>query len=220
MTCDDIRVRFDEYVDGGLAPAEREAVDRHLDGCNECRGEMARLQALLAAARSLPRRIEPSRDLWSGIAARLTPADRRPPALRPGETGEPAESRGRRPVGGPARRWMLAAAAVLLVALSAGATALWLGRLPVERFSQERARYARATAALAERLAGDAGGLPPTTLAVVRRNLEIVDAAIREAEAALATDPGNPELEQMLVARYEQRLALLARATRLARGAS
>jgi hypothetical protein len=115
---------------------------------------------------------------------------------------------------------MLAAAAVLLVALSAGGTALWLGWPPAELFRLERARYARATAALAERLADDPGALPPTTLAIVRRNLEIVDAAIREAEAALASDPGNPELEKMLVARYEQRLALLARATRLARGAS
>ena len=41
-----------------------------------------------------------------------------------------------------------------------------------------------------------------------------VDDAIREAEHALDSDRGNPSLERMLLARYQQRLELLQRATR------
>jgi len=41
-----------------------------------------------------------------------------------------------------------------------------------------------------------------------------VDAAIREAEQALKTDPGDSTLEEMLLARYQQRLELLQRAAR------
>jgi hypothetical protein len=52
---------------------------------------------------------------------------------------------------------------------------------------------------------------------VVERNLAIVDQAIREAEAALASDPGNAALEQMVLARYVQRLDLLRRATEAGR---
>jgi hypothetical protein len=48
---------------------------------------------------------------------------------------------------------------------------------------------------------------------VVERNLAIVDSAIQEAKRALQADPGNGALEQMLRARYEQRLDLLRRAT-------
>ena len=80
-------------------------------------------------------------------------------------------------------------------------------------FAREQARYARATAELARRLADDPAPLSATTRAVVERNLAIVDAAIREAEHALASDPGNTELEQMVLARYAQRLALLKHAT-------
>jgi hypothetical protein len=55
---------------------------------------------------------------------------------------------------------------------------------------------------------------------VVERNLAIVDAAISEAQQALTTDPGNTALEQMVLARYQQRLALLKRATDAGRQSS
>ena len=81
----------------------------------------------------------------------------------------------------------------------------------------EQERYAHATADLARKLADDPAQLSASTRAVVERNLAIVDQAIREAEDALASDPGNAELEQMVLARYAQRLALLKHATEAGR---
>jgi hypothetical protein len=149
------------------------------------------MSALLASARTLPRSVLPQRDLWAGIETRL---------------------------GGVARKWRVppaalrVAAAIGLILLGAFLATGWQHRSGSSGFAAEQARYAALSAALAERLAREPGDLGPATRAVVERNLAIVDAAIREAEAALVHDPGSQALEQMLVARYEQRLALLRHA--------
>jgi hypothetical protein len=42
------------YIDGRLAPAERQAVQAHLSACLACRGELASLQATVSLLRGLP----------------------------------------------------------------------------------------------------------------------------------------------------------------------
>ncbi len=196
MTCADHRPLLDDYVDGGLDPARSRELESHLARCGACREELAALRAIVTEARTLPRTIAPPRDLFGGIAARL-------PATRPR-----SPARLQRPLA------LLAAALFLLIAGATLATRYQRGReAPMTAFAREQARYARATAELARRLADDPAPLSATTRAVVERNLAIVDAAIREAEHALASDPGNTELEQMVLARYAQRLALLKHAT-------
>ena len=54
-------------MDGELSATERVEVERHLAGCEGCRGEVERLRALLAEAGRLPREIEPDRDLFPAI---------------------------------------------------------------------------------------------------------------------------------------------------------
>lgn len=196
MTCTDIAPLLDQYVDGTLSPVDLARVDAHLAECDRCRGELDFLRGLLLDARQLPRSVAPPRDLWSGIAGRL-------PATPP------------RIGGGGRPRFQMPAliAAGLALVLLGGALATWLrpGNAGGD-FAREQQRYAEASAALAETLATDPAGLTAATRAVVERNLAIVDQAIREAEEALARDRGNAALEQMLIARYEQRLSLLKRA--------
>jgi hypothetical protein len=110
---------------------------------------------------------------------------------------------------------LLAAAAVVLMVLSSAVTSLWLKRGGGEPgFAASQAEYAQATAELAQKIEQNPAGLSPRTLAVLERNLAIIDAAIRESEEALKSDPGDPTLEEMLLARYQQRLELLQRAAR------
>ena len=101
MTCEEVRGRLDDWVEGSLGVAEKEAVDAHLAGCEACRAEARALEALLAAAADLPREIRPPRDLWAGIDTRLDDepgatvvplaASRRSgaPACRPGRWSRP-----------------------------------------------------------------------------------------------------------------------------------
>lgn len=196
--CTTIAPLLDAYLDGELPPTEQETVEAHLASCASCRAEAGAIRSIVADARALPRSVLPERELWHGIEPRLTQ----------GTIGlEPAIAMR------PLRAWFRLAAAIGLILFGAGLATLWQRSAAPSPFAAEQARYTAASTALAERLAADPGQLTPSTRAVVERNLAIIDLAIREAETALAADPGNTPLEQMLVARYEQRLALLRRAT-------
>lgn len=193
--CAEIVGLLDDYVNATLGPADRVRVEEHLSGCERCRAEVAAVQALVAGARALPSSITPGRDLWSGIEPRLKSPGR-------GVT---------RIAWTPL--WGRMAAAIGFILLGAGLATIWRQSASPSGFAAEQARYEAASAELASKLAERTPGLSSITLAVVERNLAIVDAAIQEAKQALEADPGNGALEQMLRARYEQRLDLLRRAT-------
>lgn len=196
-TCRDVAPLIDEYLDGKLVPEPHAMVERHLADCPACRAEVESLRSMLAEVHALPRSVPPERDLWSGIAPRLS---------RPSAWGFARLSRA-------PRLALQLAAAIGLILIGAALAAAWLAQRAPTAFATDQARYNAASAALAERLAQEPGVLAPDTRAVVQRNLAIVDAAIKEAEAALTANPGNTALEQMLITRYEQRLSLLRRAT-------
>ena len=203
MIHEEIRERLDDYVDGSLSGTDRAAIQDHLERCEVCRADVAALEALLADSGRLPRVIEPPRDLWPGIDRRLDDARR---IL--------------------ARRWLpLAAAAV--IALVSTVTVLELARRggegvrprPVATPQPWRgtdSEYRRAVAELREALAVTARDLAPETRAEVDRNLKIIDGAIEETRAALARDPGDPGLHELLRAAYQKKLEVLQRATGLA----
>ncbi len=212
MRCEEVRGRLDEWVEGALGEREKEAVAAHLAGCDDCRAEARALEALLAAAADLPREIRPPRELWAGIDARLS--DEPSPMVVP-----LAARRGPRRAGLPA--WAMVAAALALVVVTAavtsvltrdhgGAVALNPGR------GEEEARFLAASQELLSGL--EAQDLSPETIAIVRRNLEVIDAAIVELQTALERDPGNGELTRMLLATYQRKIDLLEQAARSGEG--
>jgi anti-sigma factor RsiW len=205
--CTEVRPWIDDYIDGSLPPLEMTRLEEHLVSCSTCRAEVEAIRDLLAETSRLPKSVLPGRDLWGGIEARL---------------GAPVNARASWPrlrlrVSPLAMR---IAAALGLVLLGAAIATAWQHRVAPTGYAAEQARYSAASAALAERLAREPTTLSPASRAVVERNLSILDAAIHEAETALAADPGNRALEEMLVARYEQRLALLRRAADTGRAES
>ena len=62
-----------DYLDGALTPAERQAVEAHLHGCTACRAEKEALASMRIAVDALPKSLDPPRDLWPEIEARLAP---------------------------------------------------------------------------------------------------------------------------------------------------
>lgn len=102
MTCHDAREQFSALLDEALGDPERAAVERHLEGCAECRRELGRFQHTVA----LLHRLAPAR-------APLGFVDRVLEAARP----TPWHQRLGRRLLGPLRvRIPLGAAALLLVA--------------------------------------------------------------------------------------------------------
>ena len=124
----------------------------------------------------------------------------------------------------------LAAAAVLVVV--AVPTTRWLERQPgrelaalpkrdphrlVSTASHGRAiadEYGRSTAALWSALRHQRRRLTPETVAVLEENLKIIDAALRESQAALAADPSQRELLWSVAAMHEAKFRLLRGAVR------
>lgn len=209
-------VTIDAYVEELLDPAERARVREHLHACERCRVEVARQTSLLARLREAPDRIPPGADLRPAIRAEIERRERRRSsraALR-------------------SLRVPLAAAAVLLVALTATVTTLMLGdRRTAEYAAQPRvrpevttaadfrdaqSRYVSTAAELSTLLERHRDALDPETVALVEESLRAIDDALREADAALRDDPASPILRDMILATHERKVEVLRWANELA----
>lgn len=115
MTCEVFDGLLPRYLEGETSAAERIALEAHAAGCATCGAMLAGLVEITREAGTLAV-LEPSRDLWNGIASRIEA-----PAI-------PLDSRRASPVpalAGRPRSWRtmhLAAAAAILVVATAGIT--------------------------------------------------------------------------------------------------
>jgi predicted anti-sigma-YlaC factor YlaD len=200
MNCAEFRSRLDAYARGTLSAAESASFEAHLDACTACEAILLSAAVPLVELNALPRSVEPGTDLWPAITRRLA---RRGRVLRRGI---------------PVPGWALAAAAVLLIALSSGTTVLLLrstGHPSVQasaHLEAVEAEYAAASDDLALTLEKARARLAPGTLATIERNLATIDSALAESRRALAKDPANGVLEQLVIAAWRQKLEFLRRA--------
>lgn len=203
MTCAELRLRLDAYANGSLPPAEAAALEDHLSTCADCAGFLEAAEAAPAEIAALPKSIPPGSDLWPAIHARMRPrgiAGRRTPG------------------------WLLAAAAILLVAVSSGVTVLLVRSSPRAPAVATTARtlgplevqYAGATAELNAALDQARQRLSPETVRTIERNLAVIDSALAETRRALAADSGNAALERLVIGTWQQKMDFLRRATALA----
>lgn len=208
----------------GLMPA---AVRDHLANCRMCAAELAEMAALRGEARRLPREIQPSRDLWTGISARITGAPVTDSLVTP-------RPRVRRP--GLRAIWpSLAAAATVLIVVTSGVTAYLLreeagAAIPIAdaevgappenpiglaAFASAESEYRYTVETLEAELAARRSTLSPATIQAVEQNLAIIDNAIAEARRALAADPTSADLPLLLSSVYRQKVELLRQAVDL-----
>lgn len=172
----------------------------------------ARLDASLGR---LAQAVEPGRDLWPAIEARLQPHARR-----------------------NGRRWAWpAAAAVLLVVGSSLLTAVLLRddepfvarHAPTDGQASYAAvafgpgqaldpAYVAARQELARLLSARIDRLPPESQRKLEKNLAELRRASAEINAALELKPGDPLLEELLLSTYQEELAVLASVQQLAGG--
>ena len=185
----------------------------HLSACAECRATLERVQRLIDAAHALPRDIAPPPEIWSQLQTRV----------KAGNTAPRTRSWN--------RGWLAAAAAVVVLVGSAIVLPPSLGKSkgkgavvqtpatnvavvsPVVLAVEDC--YSPAIRDLRRTLDQQRGTLAPATLSVVERSLVTIDNAIAEARAALASDPANQALVQILSAQFEHKVELLQRATQL-----
>lgn len=161
----------------------------------------------------LPQAIEPPRDLWPQIAARLEPRAAAAPV---------AVARRTAPL-----RWLAAAAMVASVAVG-----VWIGRdllpgrqpapqmvnvpatqpdqgSPVEAAYISDPRYQRQRQALLQSVQAQLKTMPPETRTKVMMSLATIEKAKQDLEQALGKDPGNALLQELLVNTYQDEMRVL-----------
>lgn len=223
MTHEVIRHLLDDYVTGELAEDARAPVAEHVAACEICAEEVQSLQQVLTRAAELPKSIEPPPEAWEKIKAAI---QRDEAALEPRRERSIAR---RHP-------FILAAAASIVVAiLSSAGTAAYLhsrasraadvavgaeAGTPASfaAFTIEENNYLRTVGALQDVLDRQESVLAPETVAQLKSSLRTIDEAILEARNALARDPANKVLIDMLSANYRQKVDLLRRTAEITRG--
>jgi hypothetical protein len=172
----------------------------------------------VALAQALPREIEPPPEAWAAIHAQLGVQ----------QSGmAPRLAWWQRPA-------FLAAAGLLLVVASSAVTASLLRdraeRTPAPmvvrsgsngvafaEFTSRENHYLEIVHTLVAAIEDETSGLSPETIATIRANLLVIDAAILETRQALAEDPANRQLMDILSATYEKKVDLLRRTNAMAR---
>lgn len=184
------------------------------------------LRELSARVARLPREIDPPDDAWAGIDAAI----RIPPK-------PVAVAFWQRPM-------FLAAAALLLAAGSSAITAIALDRnaegsekrvavavsppagsmgsgeqtsAALAEFTKHENDYISMASRLLAIIESDQVTLAPQTIAKLKESVRVIDAAILEARRALAEDPANTQLIEILTNSWNQKLDLLKRTSDMGR---
>ncbi len=247
MTCDDFAERLSDFLARELDESTRIPMEQHARSCAACGTLVADLRALRINASSLPV-LTPSRDLWSGIAARIeTPVVE----LTDARNVAPASRRVDR------RVWLgLAAAGLVAVtatvtreltkqpsaivpAANMAATATpqrtdtgALSAIDTARVSVPRRPATSLVANNPAKLSAEQtydheigqllvivdrrrSDLDSSTVAVINRNLRIIDDAIAQCRTALKTDPASRFLMESLDGALDTKVHLLRTAAML-----
>lgn len=191
--------QLSDYLDDELAAAERAAVEAHLRECRSCSGVLNDLKRVVSRAQALDAR-PPQGDLWPGVAARI---DR---------TAQPRRFAFTLP--------QLAAAAVLLMAISAGAAWQLADRSATASRSGETAatgaqavaREAPADRQQEREASAERPGVAPVGFADAQ-----YDAAVSDLEKALHA--GRARLDKSTIAIVEHNLEIIDQAIAQAREA-
>ena len=260
INCGIFNDRLMAYLEYEVDDAARAALERHALSCDDCGALLADLRKLRVDAANLPE-LTPSRDLWSGIAARIEA-----PVVPIGGTKEgfvPARN----------RRWLSSAAIAASLVLAAGvgyfaavetrpAVVADNGLLgdtltPVvvtpqvvdstpgaaPRFAQTQsvpaptatraeprdatpgtatlalatltADYDREMVRLRALIEQRRNQLDPVTVAIIEKNLQVIDTAIAECQHAVARDPSSRFLFESLNQSLQSKVELMRTAALL-----
>jgi len=209
------------YVEGTLGPAERADVERHLEGCGDCRQLATDLGEIRRVAGSLDLREPPAR-AWRRLERAIQ------------VESQHAADAGAVKAGG--NRWkalgLLAAAAMLIVATVVGlryavfnrpggapnaaapdAAAVADPTASAQAVEAElraaESHYDRAIKGLEQIANSEQGALDPKTAATLQKNLAVIDQAISESRAAVRAQPTSEPAVNSLMENFKTKLALL-----------
>ena len=222
MSCREFAPSLSDLVDGGLPRDARAKLEAHLETCADCRALLADLKRVKAAARALPKMTAPE-SVWQNVRADLD-SEARHPGGRQSTTVLPFAP----------RRWTgltgLAAAAAILLAVSAGVYFMTHSATPAQPSAAQTAahenaaptvqsieaeidladqHYQKAIAGLEAVAREGQGTLDPQLAAVLQRNIGVTDQAIAESRAAVRAQPTSEVAQTSLFEALQRKVSLL-----------
>jgi len=223
MNCADLNEALVDLVDGRLDGAEQRSVERHLEGCANCRALVEDMRSIRAAAFMLDRH-EPKAETWSKLQAAI--------AAEPAPKGRVLDMTRRRrslPI------WLAAAAALILAtgigvwpllnraasphddapAASASDSPPATVESVTAEFEAAEKHYQKAIDDLQTIANKDTGELDPQVAAVLQKNLTVIDQAISESRDALKAQPANQTAQSGLFDALRTKVALLQQTVEL-----
>ncbi len=219
--CAAFEATLPDYLDGTLA--DDGAARAHIVSCESCRALVRDMERIRARAATLPT-LHPSHDLWAGIEARIQTVPQEISPRRPLATRWLRQHRFGAPLARAAVLVIATASVTLLAthpwnATSATTTpaqprAIAQPRTSLSPVSNQPARtsefiYDQQISAMRQILDQRRDRLDPKTVAIIEKNLRVIDTAIAESRAALARDPANGFLAGQLDATLNTKLELL-----------
>lgn len=205
-----------ELADGTLAAEHSADISEHLVYCEACATDVARIKQLMTRIREIPVAAAPGPDLWPEIRSRIERD--KIVQLPAGDAGA-----SRQPGGLGRRRWWIAAglAAAAMVAIVVvprvdrggdGVITTGTGNPNMSFVADSIRVYEQEATFLMNELEMRRAMMNPRTRVSVDRDLMIIDKAIAELKEAIARDPKNAALRQLLASSYKQKIELLKRA--------
>ena len=212
--------RLSEYLDGTLTAEEHAACEAWLASSEEGRLLLADLRRVVARAKTLPDASVPE-SVWAGVSMAIR---------KPDAAVVPIGAQSRRLAASPSRRWQvsplqLAAAAAILLAIGlgigskistgvkhdvAGNSATTPGSFTnVSLTPHADASYDKAIQELQVTLEQNRATMDTATVRVLESSLAKIDAALTEAQRALAQDPNSEYLNDHLSRIKRKKLDLL-----------
>ncbi|HEY9225649.1 MAG TPA: hypothetical protein VIP11_03310 [Gemmatimonadaceae bacterium] len=207
-----------EAADGSLAPDQQADITAHLEQCETCASDVARVKTLMTRLREMPSPVDTGPDLWPEIRSRIE-QDKIVQLPATDTRSGTSNAFGRR---------------ALIVAAGLAAALLFVMLLPPSRgkgralppaagspaavelqLAADSARtYEREATILLNELELRRAMLRPQQRSSLDRDLKIIDDAIVELKDAIARDPNNPALRRLLASSYKQKVDLLKRVGR------
>jgi len=229
MNCEHYEEAIGELVDGArMDEARRIEVEKHLRDCASCRSLLSDLRQIRAAANRLPMQPPPDR-VWTRLSAQLPVAANQVEKRRVFHLL----------FGTPRLRFAWGAAATLAIAVLVLVVALprlrpvenrqAAGRPPaaqpaagavhptdaelVQSVESElrlaEQHYEKAIAGLEQIAKAGEGTLDPQLASTLRKNLSVIDQAIRDSRVALQTQPTNEVAQESLFEAFRRKVGLL-----------
>ena len=216
-----------DYVDDLLDSRGRADLERHLEGCAQCRRLVGDLRDIRNAVAGIKNELrEPPVRAWARLerAIRLESESRSThnlPDRGGSRTGPPVSLR--------SMSWLAAAAVLILAAVvglqfRAARPATPTSPVPAPggsvtsgetaqtveaelRAAEEH--YTKAITGLEQITRTEQGALDPGTAATLQKNLAVIDQAISESRAALRTQPASEPAQESLVENFKAKIGLL-----------